>query len=160
MSSYTKFQEPFVGYDFHLKTAFSHIKSKVQCLKIRAFSTLHLNFTFHCYSLRLCALSPPRVINFWFFNGLSCVLEKEMATHSSILAWRIPGTGEGVGLPSLGSHRVRHDWSDLAAAVMCIGKLHYLTSLHKKFISPIFHYISVVNMNKISMNHLPVCPTM
>ena len=43
-------------------------------------------------------------------------LEKEMATHSSILAWRIPGTGEPVGLLSLGSHRVRHDWSDLAAA--------------------------------------------
>ena len=36
-------------------------------------------------------------------------LEKEMATHSSVLAWRIPGKGEPGGLPSLGSHRVRHD---------------------------------------------------
>ena len=36
-------------------------------------------------------------------------LEKEMATHSSVLAWRIPGTGEPGGLPSVGSHRVRHD---------------------------------------------------
>ena len=43
-------------------------------------------------------------------------LEKEMATHSSVLAWRIPGTGEPGGLLSMGSHRVRHDWSDLAAA--------------------------------------------
>ena len=43
-------------------------------------------------------------------------LEKEMATHSSILAWRILGTGEPGGLPSMGSHRVGHDWSDLAAA--------------------------------------------
>ena len=43
-------------------------------------------------------------------------LEKEMATHSSILAWRIPGTGEPGGLPSMGSHRVGQDWSDLAAA--------------------------------------------
>ena len=43
-------------------------------------------------------------------------LEKEMATHSSILACRIPGTGEPGGLPSMGSHRVGHDWSDLAAA--------------------------------------------
>ena len=41
-------------------------------------------------------------------------LEKETATHSSVLAWRIPGTGEPVGLPSLGSHRVGHDLSDLA----------------------------------------------
>ena len=36
-------------------------------------------------------------------------LEKEMATHSSVLAWRIPGTGEPSGLPSMGSHRVGHD---------------------------------------------------
>ena len=43
-------------------------------------------------------------------------LEKEMATHSSVLAWRIPGTEEPGGLPSMGSHRVGHDWSDLAAA--------------------------------------------
>ena len=39
-----------------------------------------------------------------------------MATHSSVLAWRIPGTGEPGGLPSMGSHRVGHDGSDLAAA--------------------------------------------
>ena len=39
-----------------------------------------------------------------------------MATHSSVLAWRIPGTGEPGGLPSMGSHRVGHNWSDLAAA--------------------------------------------
>ena len=39
-----------------------------------------------------------------------------MATHSSGLAWRIPGTGEPGGLPSMGSHRVGHDWNDLAAA--------------------------------------------
>ena len=43
-------------------------------------------------------------------------LEKEMATHSSVLAWRIPGTGEPGGLLSPGLHRVGHDWSDLAAA--------------------------------------------
>ena len=45
-------------------------------------------------------------------------LEKEMATHSSVLAWRIPGTGEPAGLPSVGSHRVGRDWSDLAAAAV------------------------------------------
>ena len=43
-------------------------------------------------------------------------LEKEMATHSSVLAWRIPGTVESGGLPSIGSHRAGHDWSDWAAA--------------------------------------------
>ena len=44
-------------------------------------------------------------------------LEKEMATHSSVLVWRILGMVESGGLPSIGSHRVGHDWSDLAAAV-------------------------------------------
>ena len=43
-------------------------------------------------------------------------LEKEMATHSGVVAWRIPGTAEPGGLPSMGSHRVGQDWSDLAAA--------------------------------------------
>ena len=48
-------------------------------------------------------------------------LEKEMATHSSVLAWRIPGTGEPGGLPSMGSHRVGHDWNDLALAATVIN---------------------------------------
>ena len=48
-------------------------------------------------------------------------LEEEMATHSSVLAWRIPGTGEPGGLPSLGSHRVGHDRSDLAAAAAAVS---------------------------------------
>ena len=46
--------------------------------------------------------------------------EKAMATHSSVLAWRIPGTGEARGLLSVGSHRVGHDWSDLAAAAAAV----------------------------------------
>ena len=49
------------------------------------------------------------------FPFLLHTLEKEMATHSSVLAWRISGTGEPGGMPSMGSHRVRHNWSDLAA---------------------------------------------
>ena len=61
------------------------------------------------------ATSQTRRSNFTFtFHFLA--LEKEMATHSSVLTWRIPGTGKPGGLPSRGSHRVGHDWSDLAAA--------------------------------------------
>ena len=45
-----------------------------------------------------------------------------MAIHSSVLAWRIPGTGKPGGLPSMGSHRVRHDWHDLAAAAAALYK--------------------------------------
>ena len=50
-----------------------------------------------------------------------------MANHSSILAWRIPGTEEPGGLPSLGSHRVGHDWCDLAAAAALLAMLKPLT---------------------------------
>ena len=59
--------------------------------------------------------SRTRLSNFTFTSYFHA-LEKEMATHSSVLAWRIPGTEEPGGLPSMGSHRVGHDWSNLAAA--------------------------------------------
>ena len=49
-----------------------------------------------------------------------------MATHSSVLAWRIPGMGEPGGLPSMGSHRVGHNWSDLAAAAAAVKLKLYI----------------------------------
>ena len=61
------------------------------------------------------AKSQTRLSDFTFTFHFHA-LEKEMATHSSVFAWRIPGKGEPGGLPSQGSHRVGHDWSDLAAA--------------------------------------------
>ena len=63
----------------------------------------HLTFTFHFHAL-----------------------EKEMATHSIVLSWRILGMAEPGGLPSMGSHRVGHDWSDLAARRQktCTQKLY------------------------------------
>ena len=54
------------------------------------------------------AKSQTRLSNFTFTFHFHA-LEKEMAIHSSVLAWRIPGTGEPDGLPSMGSHRVGHD---------------------------------------------------
>ena len=68
-------------------------------------------------------------------------LEKEMATHSSILAWRIPGMEEPGGLLSMGSHTVGHDWSDLAAATAYIFFLfilscNFLLSLSNSFPLP------------------------
>ena len=56
-------------------------------------------------------------------------LEKEMATHSSVLAWRIPGMREPGGLLSMGSHRVGHDGSDLAAAAAYICVCMHLCML-------------------------------
>ena len=61
------------------------------------------------------AKSGTRLSDFTFTFHFHA-LEEEMATHPSVLAWRIPGSGEPSGLPSVGSHRVGHDRSDLAAA--------------------------------------------
>ena len=72
-------------------------------------------------------------------------LEKEMATHSSVLAWRIPGMGEPGGLPSMGLHRVGHDWSDLAikvkrALTVTLNCIHtrkeIINKVYKKEIAP------------------------
>ena len=58
----------------------------------------------------VCAVAKRRTrLSDFTFTFHFHALEKEMATHSSVLAWRIPGTGEPVGLPSMGSHRVGHD---------------------------------------------------
>ena len=63
------------------------------------------------------AKSRTRLSDFTFTFHF-CALEKEMATHSSVLAWRIPGMAGPGGLPSMGSHRVGHDRSDLVVVVV------------------------------------------
>ena len=74
-------------------------------------------------------------------------LEKEMATYSSVLFWRIPGTAEPGGLLSVGSHRVGHDWSDLAAAAgHRYGKRYSVTT-----------YFSLSSHGNILLVHVPAC---
>ena len=68
-----------------------------------------------CAAVHGVTKSWTRLSNFTFTFYFHA-LEEAMATHPSVLAWRIPGTGEPDGLPSMGSHRVGHDWSGLAAA--------------------------------------------
>ena len=79
------------------------------------FASFKCPFSQMFCEIRQIAKSRTRLSDFAFTFHFHA-LEKEMATHSSVLAWRIPGMGEPGGLPSLGSHRVGHDWSDLAAA--------------------------------------------
>ena len=73
------------------------------------------------------ARSRTRLSHFTFTFHFHA-LEKAMATHSSVLAWRIPGTEEPGGLPSIGSHRFGHDWSDLAAAAAALDLQDFLIS--------------------------------
>ena len=82
------------------------------------------------------AKSRARLSNFTFTFHFHA-LEKEMASHSSVLAWRIPWTEEPGGLPSMGSHRVEHDWSDLAAAAADLSYMAF-TMLRQILSMPIF----------------------
>ena len=91
-----------------------------------------------------------------------------MATHSSVLAWRIPGMGEPRGLPSMGLHRVGHDWSDLAAAgakrnVILVGQVKWkqiqnlkgsleLQPLRKEFGHGVIFYMSLYKLSSCYMS--------
>ena len=74
-------------------------------------------------------------------------LEEEIATHSSVLAWRIPGTGEPGGLPSMGSHGVRHDWSDLAAAAAALLTVYVTPSSLFTYLHYYLSYLTTHSVN-------------
>ena len=81
-------------------------------------------------SLLFC--TPHHTGHFSFSLSSTCSVicrGPEMATHSSVLAWRIPGMGEPGGLPSVGSHRAGHDWSDLAVAVAANNFIYFTATV-------------------------------
>ena len=84
---------------------------KVSIFCFSSFNPLKATLELNCNVLKSRTGLSDFTFNFHFD-----ALEKEMAVHSSVLAWRIPGMGEPGGLPSMGLHRVGHDWSNLAAA--------------------------------------------
>ena len=75
-----------------------------------------------------------------------------MATHSSVLAWRIPGTGEPGGLPSMGSHRVGHDWSDLATNCSLPG-----SSVHETSQARILEWVAISFSREFSQPRDQTC---
>ena len=79
-------------------------------------------------------------------------LEKKMATYSSVLAWRNPGMGEPGGLPSLESHRVGHDWRDLAAAAWTAA---FQAPLSSAVSHSVFQFMSIELV--VLSNHLTLC---
>ena len=87
----------------------------------------NFNFTFkHCVNgfillWKLFSMMKMRICRNWNAEGMRNWREREMATHSSILTWRILWTEETGGLPSMGSYRVGQDWSDLARMHACFG---------------------------------------
>ena len=99
-----------------LKGLLQHHSSKASILRCSAFLIVQLSHPYMSTGKTIALTRQTFVgkVMSLLFNMLSR-LEKEMAIHSSVLAWRIPGTGEPGKLPFMGSHRVGHNWSDLAA---------------------------------------------
>ena len=95
-------------------------------------------------------------------------LEKEMTTHSSVLAWRIPGTGEPGGLLSMGSHRVRHNWSDIAQQQhVCTNIYYFFLSFPHSFLPFLLLSLSWIcthtffkyrNVKYLRAMYLPISP--
>ena len=104
------------------------------------------------WTMNICGIFIYGCLKTWLsdftFTFHFHALEKEMATHSTVLAWRIPGTGEPGRLPSMGSHRVRHDWSDLAAASALVSAMYQSLNL---FQNSLFHCCCSVTQS---------CPTL
>ena len=133
MQKWEVFTRQGEGKDFPYLTTIKSDKQKQKHLLV----FIQLEIFMSRYTYLHCVLCTFFV---WSTLLLLCLLwpkdplEKEMATHSSVLAWRIPGTGDPDGLPSMGSHRVGHDWSDLAAAA---AKIHWSGSEKSVFLNTI-----------------------
>ena len=110
------------------KPMYISLQSKIYILKkkhgIKVCWFSHKLHSFFCLRVpwmeepgRLQSMGLQRIGHDWAtsFTFHFHALEKEMATHSSVLAWRISGMAEAGGLPSLGSHRVGHDWNDFSS---------------------------------------------
>ena len=125
-------------------------KKKILCFKLQPINIVCVSIPENGTPLQYCCLENPmggggswaavhgvsksrKRLSDFLFTFHFPALENEMATHSSVLAWRIPGTGEPGGLPSMGSHRVGHDWSDLAAAAVLvyIYTMEYYSAIKK-----------------------------
>ena len=108
-SSTTVQKHPFFSAQLSLYSN-SHMTTR------KTIALTRCTFVGKVMSLLFNMLSRFVILSDFTFTFYFHALEKEMVTHSSVLAWRIPGMGEPDWLPSMGSHRVGHDWSDLAAA--------------------------------------------
>ena len=108
------------------------------------------SFAVHLKPPQHCKLAIPQYkMNFRVWITTTQVIfrmEKETATHSSVLAWIISGTGKPSGLLSMGSHGVGHDWSDLAAAAAATISLKALLLYHQLFlwITELLHLITLM----------------
>ena len=104
--------------------------------------------------------SRTRLSDF-IFTFHSHALEKETATHSSVLAWRIPGLAEPGGLRSMGSHRAEHDWSDLAAASLFLIFSLYFFSQGNIYSVQFSHSVVSDSLRPQELQHdRPPCPSL
>ena len=116
------------------------VKWQAQCLAYSDWSvTVSSCWWWSLHRLKILAHTRqktqvyPTILSIDIYGAHRLCSEKAVATHSSALAWRIPGTEEPGGLLSVASHRVRHDWCDLAASDCVLRSLGSGTSLAHTF---------------------------
>ena len=128
-------------------------QAKDSLLKFQSLSFSSMKLISDCCPIEL------QKNNFVLFKCNLLQLEKAMAPHSSTLAWKIPWTGEPPGLPSMGSHRVGHDLSDLAAAaaaICCSSNWETNTASY----SPNYYKLyKTKNRKKATRSHFPSVKT-
>ena len=148
-----------VGHDWS-GLACTHLFYKTSKVRIKIMSFFSSAATFVLIYLTWSGFQV--IIRELILKVLSSTKEREMATHSSVLAWRIPGTGEPRGLQYMGSHRVRHDWSDLAAAAaasstnICSSRFATFSLPSTIYFSiPIYFVLGMNNQNRYML--IPLC---
>jgi len=146
----------------HIYLLGEYCKVKTLCLSVHIFSFLIFRGEGNGTPLQYSCLENPMDGGDWWaavhgvaksrtrlsdftFTFHFHALEKEMATHSSVLAWRIPGMGEPGGLPSVGSNRVGHNWSNLAAAAASVELILIMSSINPYYSSKSQYPVVVVD---------------
>ena len=124
---------------FHYKKPF--ISNNEFCLRIYFIQYLYSHLWSDLLTEYICAFEFSVICTFHFH-----ALEKEMATHSSVLAWRIPWTEKPGRLQPMGLHRVGHDWSDLAAAAVVSVQLDSGFRHLSTFWLKIFFSLSIIKL--------------
>ena len=125
------FIEPIFAWNVPLVSLIFWKRSLV--FPILLFSSISFHWSLRKAFLPLLAVLWNSAFSFFHFTvNYTLFTEKAMAPHSSTLAWKIPGTGEPGGLPSMGSHRVGHDWSDSAAAAAPYSQWSHVSATLKR----------------------------
>ena len=118
----------------------------LKCMSIAYQTTVWYSIGTTIYPVPVDGHLFPGFGCYFCLKGAMNIYEKAMAPHSSTLAWRIPEMGEPGRLPSMGLHRIGHDWSDLAAAAAWTSMLLSLSEYMSLFLLCIYLAVKLLGL--------------